>query len=433
MSLSYGFFDSYNGDRVYNAEQFSSFLDGIVDDGIYSTIGNRFYVQAAGGMNVTVDSGRAWFDHTWTLNTTKYTLTVSTADTVYARIDAVVIEVNKSDRKNYIKILKGTPASSPSRPSLAKTTNRSQYALAYISVAKNATSITQSNITNVVETETPLVSALSLAGIPSGGKIGQVLAKKSSESGVIGWYDVDKLPFDKWYLATGITESNVLGAYKFINRTSESQALSCVNSGTNYALTKSSTSLITWNTSSGFTIQPYGNLHNSSIWSNGPVSVVIKFSNAASGKPILLSEMNNGRVVYARTPYTTQSYLFQNSNTLGFNFAFTDGTYTQRRISTVNETSGIVGATFTSSGGTLFNNGSQLSVTTIDGMSSIGPGSQTGRLIGMRAQNSNPGYADAEKWSWNSFSIQYAVFFNTSLSLNQYKEIYNQITSDSAS
>lgn len=428
MSLTFGFYDSYQGDRVYDAEQFSSFLDGIIYDGVYNAIGNKFYVAASSGMKITVDSGRAWFDHTWTLNTTKYTLTISAADTVYDRIDAVVLEVNKTDRKNYLKIVKGTPAASPVRPTLTKTTVKIQHALAYVRVTKGATEIKQSNITYVVDTsETPLVTALALSGIPSGGTIGQVLAKKSSESGAVDWYDPDKLPFDKWYLATGVTENDVLGAYKFINRTSESAALACVNEKTNYSLVKSSTTLVSYNPSTGFTIQPYGNLHNSSIWSNGPLSVIIKFSNAASGKPILLSEINNNRVLYARTPYTTESYLYQNSNTLGFNYEFTAK---KRMSSTVNETEGIVGCAFTESGGTLFNNGSTVAVTALSNQSSPAPPAQTGRLIGMRPESSTVAWSSAEKWTWNSFTVQYAIFYSKTLTLDQYKEIRNQIISD---
>lgn len=431
MSLTYGFYDSYNGDRVYNAEQFSSFLDGIIYDGIYSSVGNKFEVKASGGMGITVDTGRAWFDHTWTLNTSKYNLTVSAADTVYARIDAVVIEVNKADRKNYLKIVKGTAESSPSRPTLSNTSNKIQHALAYIRVPKNADSISDSNITNVVETETPLVSALSLAGIPSGGKIGQVLAKKSSESGAIGWYDSDKLPFDKWYLASGITESNVMGAFKFIGRASESEALKSVNS-TSRSLTKmnSGSNRITWNSSSGFTLQPWAGLHNSTIWNNDPVSVIIKFSNATSGSPVLLSEINNGRVLYARTPYTTESYNYLNSNTLGFNYAFNTGVYNQRKVSQVKETTGIVGCTFTSSGGTLFNNKENVSVTNIENQSSIYPSSSNGYLIGMRNNENASGSGAASHWTWGSVTVEYALFLNTSITLSQFTEICNYITSD---
>ena len=94
-----------------------------------------------------------------------------------------------------------------------------QHALAYIAIPANATQIQQSNIVYIVDSsETPLASALNLAGLPSGGTIGQILAKKSSTSGDVGWYDVDNLPIDKWYLTDGITENNVLAAFKFVHR-----------------------------------------------------------------------------------------------------------------------------------------------------------------------------------------------------------------------
>lgn len=68
MSVSYGFYNSMNGDRKYDATQMSSIFDGIINDGIYETIGDRFVVRTSGGMNVVVGTGRAWFNHTWTLN-----------------------------------------------------------------------------------------------------------------------------------------------------------------------------------------------------------------------------------------------------------------------------------------------------------------------------------------------------------------------------
>lgn len=167
MSVSYGFYDSYNGDRVYNAEQFSSFYDGLINDGVYYSVGQRFHVSVNSGMNIYVDTGRAWFNHTWTFNNQKLSLTVSTADTVYSRIDAVIIEVNKQNRTNSIKIKKGTAASSPARPTMTRSGSIYQYALAYITVPANAKSIAASNIVNVVgNVETPMVSMLNISGLP---------------------------------------------------------------------------------------------------------------------------------------------------------------------------------------------------------------------------------------------------------------------------
>lgn len=167
MSVTYGFYDSYNGDRVYNAEQFSSFYDGLINDGIYYSVGQRFYVSVSEGMDIFVDTGRAWFDHTWTFNNQKLLLSVPSADTVYNRIDAVVIEVNKSSRMNSIKIVSGTAETTPSRPTMTKTDTIKQYALAYITVPANATSILDTNIANVVgDPETPMISMLNISGLP---------------------------------------------------------------------------------------------------------------------------------------------------------------------------------------------------------------------------------------------------------------------------
>ena len=86
-------------------------------------------------------------------------LTVEAADALYSRIDAVVLEVNADDtvRANSIKIVKGTPASSPMKPELANSEYVHQHPLAYISLTPGATKITQSMIENAVGVETPFV------------------------------------------------------------------------------------------------------------------------------------------------------------------------------------------------------------------------------------------------------------------------------------
>ena len=284
MGLTYGFFNSLNHDRMYSAEDMAGFLDGIVYDGVYEAVGNKFYVQAYDGMKVTVDSGRAWLDHTWTLNTTKYVLELPESDTVYDRIDAVVLEVNKSDRRNYFKVVQGTPVSNPQRPSLIKTNLVKQYALAYITVPRYASVITQQNITYVVgSSETPLCSALALSGIPSGGLTGQVLAKSSGESGAINWYNINLLPSDKWYLPMGVTEDDVIAAFQFRYAESEDEAIKSINRNL-YVLTKTSQK-VTWSGFDGMRIPNEGNqgLNNSSITGSPIGTVAVKYANAEGG------------------------------------------------------------------------------------------------------------------------------------------------------
>ena len=163
MSLTYGFYDSLNGDRKYNARQLASIFDGVISDGVFATYGGHFLVSAVSGMSIKVASGRAWLNHTWTLNDVDYPLTVDTAEVVTNRIDTVIIEVDESQdkRQNQIKILKGSDADTPSAPTLTNNSTLHQYALADIYVGAGVTEITTANITNRIGTGTlPWVTGL---------------------------------------------------------------------------------------------------------------------------------------------------------------------------------------------------------------------------------------------------------------------------------
>ena len=124
MSVSFGFYNSKNGDRRYDAIQMSSIFDGIVQDGIIQHVGTAMMVKASDQeeMIVHVGIGRAWFNHTWTLNDSILPLSVSMSEVILDRIDMVVIDIDSRDdyRTNAIKIVKGTADSNPSRPVLVK-------------------------------------------------------------------------------------------------------------------------------------------------------------------------------------------------------------------------------------------------------------------------------------------------------------------------
>ena len=154
MALTYGFYNSQNGDRMYDATDISSIFDGIIKDGVFMSIGDAFIVSAATGMQVTVGSGRAWFNHTWTYNSVASLYTIEPAEIVLNRIDTVVLEINASEevRANSIKVIKGTPASNPVAPTLIDTELVHQYPLADIYVGANVTEIIPANITNRVGT-----------------------------------------------------------------------------------------------------------------------------------------------------------------------------------------------------------------------------------------------------------------------------------------
>lgn len=163
MSVSSGFFNSLNGDRKYNAAQMSAIFDGLIIDGIFASIGTAFAVKAAGGLTVNVGIGKAWFDHTWTVNDSILPMTAPEAEVLLDRIDAVVLEVNgmESVRNNTIKFVKGNPSSAPSRPTLTNEGNVHQYPLCYIYRKYGTAVINQADITPMVGTEsTPFVTGI---------------------------------------------------------------------------------------------------------------------------------------------------------------------------------------------------------------------------------------------------------------------------------
>lgn len=163
MSVSSGFFNSLNGDRKYNAAQMSAIFDGLIIDGVFASIGTAFAVKAAGGLTVNVGIGKAWFDHTWTVNDSIMPMTAPEAEVLLDRIDAVVLEVNgmESVRNNTIKFVKGNPSSAPSRPTLTNEGNVHQYPLCYIYRKYGTAVINQADITPMVGTEsTPFVTGI---------------------------------------------------------------------------------------------------------------------------------------------------------------------------------------------------------------------------------------------------------------------------------
>lgn len=166
MSLTYGFFNSIDGDRKYSAREFGSIFDGVIEDGVYGKIGDAFKVYSKNienDMRVYIGTGRAWFLHTWTLNTTDKAITVPDSEVILNRWDAVVLEINHKEayRRNAFKIISGTPAQNPVKPSsYVSTDDMKEIPIAYIYVPGKATYIKNSNIVqNVGTSQCPIVTS----------------------------------------------------------------------------------------------------------------------------------------------------------------------------------------------------------------------------------------------------------------------------------
>lgn len=195
MSLTYGFYNSINEDRKYNASQLSKLFDGVLNDGIFMSIGDKFMVTANTGMNISIGTGRAWFNHTWTYNDSILVLPVSVSEILLNRIDIVVLEVNNTEavRANSIKIIKGAGATIPVPPELVNNSEIHQYPLAHIYVGVGVTEILQANITNKVGlSETPFAT-----GVMQGMNIDALVAQWQSEWDV--WSAEQQADYISWF------------------------------------------------------------------------------------------------------------------------------------------------------------------------------------------------------------------------------------------
>ena len=151
MAFSYGFFDSKNLDRVYTAEDFTSYLSGMICDGVFDTYGDNFSVSAGDNVSVVIGTGKSWIDGHFFLNDIAYKLDLKKyVDESLNRYVIIGISCDTSDsvRACQIEVKSGTAATSPSVPAFLNTDTKKYLTLAAVRLNNGITEISQSNITD---------------------------------------------------------------------------------------------------------------------------------------------------------------------------------------------------------------------------------------------------------------------------------------------
>lgn len=194
--VEYGFFDSNNHDRVYNSKNFSDYFEGLIHDGVYAYVGDKFKVSPGEGMSVIVGTGRAKILNRYVKNTTLLPVDISASDSIYPRIDAIVVGIDMNERIGTIKSIQGIPGEYPQNPEIPSDENVRYYVIAYVRIDANASNISFENIRDMRGTsECPWVAGI-LEPIDLGGIADQYRAminKFEEESREI----IDKLQANK--------------------------------------------------------------------------------------------------------------------------------------------------------------------------------------------------------------------------------------------
>lgn len=152
MAINSYFFNAVESggvyDRVYNAEDFASYLNLLVGDGVFPNPSTNLQVRVSSGMNIAVGAGSGWINGHKMVNTTDLVLSVEAADVLMDRIDSVIFYVDYDERQMGIAVKTGTIAANPVAPELVRTDDRYEMQLATIQVNKQVTAITAAMITD---------------------------------------------------------------------------------------------------------------------------------------------------------------------------------------------------------------------------------------------------------------------------------------------
>ena len=151
-SVTSGFYDAVDNDRLYTADQMNMPYKRLISNGVFAqpdgTASTDFQVLAGDGMVVNVQPGNALCGDKWVENEAAVAVEIAGNTTVNTRIDAIILRVdtNNDSREASIIYRTGTPSASPVGPDLVTTAGIHEFRLANISVGPSASSISQAVI-----------------------------------------------------------------------------------------------------------------------------------------------------------------------------------------------------------------------------------------------------------------------------------------------
>lgn len=143
-----GFFNSSDGDRVYDATDFAAYFGNLVSNGVFYASATNLQATPGNGLAVSVAAGSAWINGYRYENTDALNLPLTTANGSNPRIDRIVVRLSQVSRSIQLAAVDGTPAATPSAPALTRTSDVYELGIADVLIPAAATSIATNNITD---------------------------------------------------------------------------------------------------------------------------------------------------------------------------------------------------------------------------------------------------------------------------------------------
>ncbi|MCM1506945.1 MAG: leucine-rich repeat domain-containing protein [Ruminococcus flavefaciens] len=147
MAFHSGFFDSKGLDRMYTAEDFTTYLSSLICNGILDTYGDCFDLTSTGeGRQVIVGTGKAWINGHYFVNDEPHLMDFAGwQDPTFPRYVAIVIACDTSDgvRNVWLESVIGQPAENPQIPELPTSETRTNLFLYAVRINPTGQCITR--------------------------------------------------------------------------------------------------------------------------------------------------------------------------------------------------------------------------------------------------------------------------------------------------
>lgn len=141
----YYFFNSKNGDRVYNADSFADAFSPLFRNGVFR---EHLQVAANNDMSITIAAGYAFINGRTYHNTEEKIINIDINSSTLDRVDAVVIRLDTLQRNITAMVIAGNNAENPTAPDLVRDSTYYDLEIAEIRVRAGEVAITQADITD---------------------------------------------------------------------------------------------------------------------------------------------------------------------------------------------------------------------------------------------------------------------------------------------
>ena len=137
-------------DRGYMSEIFRKYFNSFVGNGVFAEHGNALQVlsRTPEVMQVVVRSGKAFINGAFYDNDDDKVLSITAADPVLNRVDAIVVSCDFIQRKVTAEVVTGTPATEPAHYTPVRNSDKYELLLAEIYVPFASIAVKQENITD---------------------------------------------------------------------------------------------------------------------------------------------------------------------------------------------------------------------------------------------------------------------------------------------